>query len=353
MSQDFLSMIANWSGQAVVTHHDEPTGAWIFIALHDSTLGPPTGGTRMKVYPSPLDGLRDVQRLAEGMTHKWAGLGMDQGGGKAVLALPRSLDEDEFEPLWERYGAFVESLEGGFLTAADLGMSKHAMTVVARRTRRVLGHDYTNDTPNDPGPYTAHGVHKGIQATLSQVFGTPDVAGRSVLVEGLGGVGGPLCHSLAQEGAELILADLDTTKAQALAEELGGRAIALDAVPDTEADVYAPCAIGATVNPDTIPRLKCRIIAGSANNQLLTPEDADRLHERGILYAPDYIINAGGAMAIVLLYEGMESPAIVQRVETIGNTLEEILAEAAEQDTSPLEAARRRVERRLAAARQG
>jgi leucine dehydrogenase len=353
MSQDFLSMTAAWSGQAVVVHHDEPTGTWVFIALHDSTLGPPTGGTRMKVYPSPLDGLEDVQRLAEGMTHKWAGLGMNQGGGKAVLALPRSLDEDELEALWERYGAFVESLEGAFLTAADLGMSKHAMKVVARRTRRVLGHDYESDTPNDPGPYTAHGVHRGIQATLGQAFGSRDVAGRSILVEGLGGVGGPLCHSLAKEGAELLLADLDAAKAQALAQELGGRAVPLDQVPDTETDVYAPCAIGATVNPDTIPRLKCRIVAGSANNQLLTPEDANRLHQRGILYAPDYIINAGGAMAIVLLYEGMESEAIFRRVETIGSTVAEILAEAAEHDTSPLEAARRRVERRLAAARQG
>jgi leucine dehydrogenase len=196
-------------------------------------------------------------------------------------------------------------------------------------------------------------VHHGIQAALGQVFGSTDVAGRSILVEGLGGVGAPLCRSLARDGAELLLADIDAAKAESLAAELGGRAVPLEAVPDTPADVYAPCAIGATVNPDTIPRLKCRIVAGSANNQLLTVEDADRLHGCGILYAPDYIINAGGAMAIVLLYEGMEPEAVYRRVETIGGTVAEILAEAAEHDTSPLEAARRRVDRRLAAARQG
>jgi leucine dehydrogenase len=354
MSQDLLSLLASWNGNGVVVRHDQPTGCWMFIALHDHTLGAPTGGTRMKVYPTPTEGLRDALRLAEGMTSKWAGLGLRQGGGKAVLALTEPLSESACKPLWERYGTLVESLDGAFLTGADLGMSADAMAVVGRRTKHVLGIDYSDGSSRDPGPFTSHGVLKGLEAALGHVFGNSDVAGRRVIVEGIGGVGEPLARSLAADGAHVLLSDLDAEKARRLAAELDSEFVPLSNVSTTACDVYSPCAIGATLNPQTIPHLACRIVAGSANNQLLTSEDAEALHRRGILYVPDYILNAGGAMAFILIHQGLNDVAKVKhRVEEIGSTVAEILSEAASAKTSPLTAATKRVARQLENARSG
>ncbi|MGD2115509.1 MAG: Glu/Leu/Phe/Val dehydrogenase dimerization domain-containing protein, partial [Acidobacteriota bacterium] len=336
----------------VVVRHDRSTGAWILIALHDDTLGPSAGGTRMKVYPDLSDALLDVLRLAEGMTYKFAGVGLARGGGKAVLAIPRPLEPGEREGLLERYGELVESLRGAFFTGPDLGAGPDAMNVVARRTRNIFGIDPAGGASLDPGPFTARGVHAGLRAALEHVFGHPDSAGRSVLIEGLGDVGDPLARRLAEAGARLLLADLDAAKADRLARELGGsgdvEVIPLDAVPETPCDVYAPCAVGATVNADTIPRFRCRIVAGSANNQLREDADAGRLHRRGIVYVPDYIGNAGGAIAFLLLHEGAGRETIDDRVAAIEGSVATILREAAERDESPLAAARRRVDKILA-----
>lgn len=346
--RDLLDLIAAWDGQGVVVRHDPPTGSWIFIALHDATLGRPTGGTRMKVYPTLADGLRDAQRLAEGMTYKWAGVGLPFGGGKAVLAIPRPLDRDEREGLWRRYADFLESLRGAFATGADLGTGPEAMALIARRTRWVMGAEQ-NAAEVDPGPFTARGVFYGLRAAVAQVFGSSDLTGRSVLVEGLGGVGLPLARQLADAGARLLLADLDAAKAETLAAELGAEAVPLEKVVGTAVDVYAPCAIGATLNAEAIPRLACRLVAGSANNQLAEEADAERLEQRGILYVPDYVINAGGAVAIAMLQDGeSDHQVIFRRVEGLGDTVAAILAEAAEEGITPLAAARRRVDRLLA-----
>lgn len=351
MDDELLSTIAAWNGGGVVVRHDAETGTWIFIALHDSTFGRPAGGTRMKVYPKPVDGLIDAQRLAEGMTYKWAGVGIEYGGGKAVLAIPHPLDQAEKEALWRRYGDFVESLEGAFATGADLGTGPAAMEIVAERTRWVVG-TAQGGKSEDPGPFTARGVFCGLRAAVAHVFGSDALAGRSILVEGLGGVGAPLAKALAAEGAELLLTDLDAAKAEAMAGELGGRAVPLDGAIKRVCDVYAPCAVGATLNAESIPRLGARIVAGSANNQLAVEADAERLHERGIVYAPDYVINAGGALAISLMETGIEDrEELFARVETLGQTVAEILAEAAEQGVDPLTAARVRVDRLLAARR--
>lgn len=348
-----LSTIAAWDGQGVIVRHDAPTGAWIFIGLHDATLGRPTGGTRMKVYPTLNDGLVDALRLAEGMTYKWAGVDLPLGGGKAVIAIPRPLAEDEKQDLFRRYGQFLESLEGAYATGADLGTGPQAMVIIAQQTRWVLGTAQGEAISRDPGPFTAHGVFLGIQRAVESLYGSQDLSGRSVVVEGLGGVGQPLCRSLAEAGADLILADLDAAKAEAMAQELGGRAIALADVVTTPCDVYAPCAIGATLNADTISRLAAKSVAGSANNQLAEDEDAARLHEQGILYVPDYITNAGGAMAIYLIQEeGLDDDGIMQRVSSIGDTVGEILREAKDEGMDPLLVARRRVDRKLAAHRQ-
>ena len=352
MDKDALSLIEAWDGNGVVTRFDRPTGAWIFIALHDSTLGPPAGGTRMKVYPGIADGLRDAMRLAEGMTYKWAGLGMPQGGGKAVLALARPLEGDDKNDLLRRYGALVESLGGAFVTGADLGAGPGEMAKVAETCRHVMGIDYGTMTSTDPGPYTAHGVLCGLKAAVAHTFGSDDVAGRTVLVQGVGGVGAPLARTLAAGGASVHLSDVDAGRVASLAEETGGRPVPPESVYDTPCDVYAPCAIGATLNPQTIPRLGCRVVAGSANNQLLSDGDAERLHQRDILYVPDYVINSGGAMAFSLMRAGgWDRESLMRRVGGVGTAVAEILSEAEAGGISPLAAAQKRVERILAAAR--
>ncbi len=348
MGQEFLSLIESWDGNGVVTRFDPPTGTWIFVALHDNTLGQPTGGTRIKVYPELSAALTDAIRLAEGMTYKWAGLGMGFGGGKAVLAIPEPLDGDVRQGLLRRYGAFINSLSGAFNTGADLGASADDMATIASRCRYVLGIDYDTMTSTDPGPFTAHGVRVGLQAALAQVFGSRDVTGRTILIQGLGGVGAPLAKSLARDGAHLILSDLDHRRAEVLAQQLGGRTVDSASVYSTPCDVYAPCAVGATLNPQTIPQLACRVIAGSANNQLLEAEDAERLHQRGILYVPDYIINSGGAMAFSLQRDGLtDQGELMRRVGEVGSAVSEILKEAAAAHTSPLVAAKDRVDRIL------
>ncbi len=349
MDNDVLSLIEAWDGNGVVMRFDRPTGAWIFIALHDDTLGAPAGGTRMKVYPALADGLRDAMRLSEGMTYKWAGLGIAQGGGKAVLALARPLDGEARAALLRRYGTLVESLGGAFVTGADLGTGPDEMAMVASACRHVLGIDYRTMTSTDPGPYTAHGVFCGLRAALEQTFGSDALDGRTILVQGLGGVGAPLARSLAAGGATVLVSDVDQARVASLAQEVGGRPVAPESVYATGCDVYAPCAVGATLNPQTIPRLACRIVAGSANNQLLGAGDAERLHRRDILYVPDYVINSGGAMAFSHMRDGdWDRDSLMRRVDGVGTAVAEILRDAAASGDSPLAAAQKRVERILA-----
>ncbi|MDH3254075.1 MAG: leucine dehydrogenase [Acidobacteriota bacterium] len=344
-------LVASWDGNAVVMRFDAVTGTWIFICLHDNTLGASTGGSRMAVYPSPEDGLVDAMRLSEGMTNKWAAVDLPFGGGKAVLALQRPLSDDERHGLLYRYGDLVESLQGAFRTGEDLGTSSDDMLRVAERTRHVHGFD-SDGNKVDPSPFTAHGVLSGMRAAVEVVFGSPSLAGRTVLVEGVGNVGTRLAEKLNQEGASLILADIDAERAQSAARRLQARIVAPDEVAGIRCDIYAPCAIGATVNRMTIPTLACRIIAGSANNQLGESGDAERLSERGIVYVPDFIINAGGAMAFAEIDRDLDSPQeLFSAVARIGETTGTILREAIDRSETTLAAAKRRVEATLARAR--
>ena len=360
MSLGFEELMRAWDGEGVVTHYDRPTGTWIFIAIHSSALGQPSGGTRMKVYDQPWDGLKDALRLAEGMTHKWASLYLEgvpgTGGAKAVLALAHPVDGEERRALMHRYGRLVESLQGAFATGEDLGTTPQDMAWIDEETRWVHGVDREAGLEgplSDPGPFTARGVFVGIRAAVTHTFGSADLTGKRVAVEGVGDVGAPLARLLAEAGAELVLQDLDRPRAEALARELGGELLSEGVDPrQAPCDVYAPCAVGATVNRDSIPTLACRIVAGSANNQLAEPEDAEALHRRGILYAPDYVINGGGALAFGLIAAGeTDVETLFRRVEGLEATLGEIFREAEAGGTSPLAASHRRVERALEDAR--
>ncbi len=324
----------------------------MFVAIHDRTLGMALGGCRLKIYPEPREGLRDAIRLAGGMTLKWAAIDFPFGGGKAVLAAPGPLDADTREAVLLRFGELVESLGGAYGTGVDLGTAPADMDVIGRRTSRVFGRSAENGGAGDPGPYTALGVFTGIRTACEAVFGAPELEGRSVLVQGLGGVGGPLARRLAEAGARVLVSDALPDRAARAAAELDAEIVAPEAVYDTECDVFAPCALGAVLNARTIPRLRCRIVAGSANNQLDEPTDAERLHRREILYAPDFVVNAGGAIAHgaleVLGWSAAEAEA---RILRIGDTLGEILADAERRGEPPLLEAVSRAQRVLSAAR--
>jgi leucine dehydrogenase len=340
-----------WDGQGVVCRYDRETDSWILVSLHRDTLGPFTGGTRMKSYPSLGEALEDGQRLAAGMTAKWAALGMPYGGGKAVLAVPGPLAGAAREGLLRRYGRLIASLGGRFRTGEDLGTTPDDMCILAQETEYVHGFDRESGEKLDPSPYTARGVWSGIIAGCGEVFGSDDLSARTVLVEGLGHVGWRLAEMLHESGAGLIVADIDGARCERAARELGATVVEPAQVPSTGCDVYAPSAIGATLSQQTIPRLACRLVAGSANNQLAEPADADRLVERGIAYAPDYVINGGGAMSFGLMSTGVKEAELLRRqVETIGDTVRELLREAKERGESPVAAADRRVARVLAAA---
>lgn len=347
MTESLESVLEGWDGLGVVTRRD--TDAWIFIALHDDTLGTPLGGTRMKVYPRPADGLRDAMRLAEGMTHKWAAAGFEMGGGKAVIALDHPLEGAEREALLRRYGRLVKSLGGSFRTGQDLGTTTRDMATIAEEAPYVHGvHD---GEAVDPGPYTARGVFASLRAVVRRLYGSDDLTGRSVLVEGVGSVGTPLARHVARAGGRVLTADLDAERAEALANELGGRSVPASEVIGTACDVYAPCAVGGTLNADTVPRLATKAVCGSANNQLGEAEDAEALHARGILYAPDYVTNSGGAIAFAMMAQGASDEEIFPRLDGLTSVMEEILGEAEAEGRSPLWAARRRVERKIREAR--
>ncbi len=344
-------LIESWDGLAVLTTFDKPTGTWIFICIHDNTLGPSTGGTRIATYPSPADGLRDAMRLSEGMTHKWAAVDLGFGGAKAVLAVPHPMTGEERQGLLQRYAGLINLFGGRFLTGEDMGITPEDMTFMARHTDHLHGYD-VNGHKVDPGPYTARGVFTAIKTTLECKFGEPSVRARKVVVQGAGNVGSHLIRMLAAEGAEVLIDDVDRERAAELAGECGAELVNGGDVYSTECDVFAPCAIGAILNRETIPKLACPIVAGSANNQLEEPEDVERLRERGILYAPDYIVNAGGAISFAYLGRGVSEPAeLFDKVDSIGTTLAEVLREAEERDESTLAAAERRVARTLERAR--
>jgi leucine dehydrogenase len=325
----FEDLLEEWDGEQAVIHRDRESGGWIFICMHSTQLGPAAGGTRLKVYDTPADGLRDAMRLSAGMSAKLAVADLGLGGGKAVLAVPRIPEGDERTALLHRYGDVVDSLCGGFITSSDVGTGESDMDVIAERTAHVFGRSVAKGGAGDPGPFTAVGVFHGIKASLAHVYGSDELSGRTVLIQGVGSVGAALAELLGRDGAVVLVADVDAKRAESVAAAIGGATVEVDQAIATECDVYAPCALGATLSGESIPRLRCRIVAGSANNQLAQLEAAELLRAAGILYAPDYVINAGGAIAINFLELNGRSQADVDAaLAKIGKTLTEIYARA-------------------------
>jgi len=316
----FEELFERWDGEQAVVRYDHESGAWIFVCIHSTVLGPGAGGTRLRVYPTPADGLADAMKLSRAMTVKWAGANLPSGGGKAVLAVPELPTGDARRKLLLRYGDVVQSLGGLYRTAGDMNITPQDLDVVHERCEWVYG---TTSGGGNSGRGTAIAVHAGLEASAEHVFGSPDLRGRSVLVQGAGAVGEVLVRLLLDDGAEVLVSDVDDARARAT----GATVISPDDVYDTACDIYSPCAIGGTLNAGTIQRLRCKIVGGSANNQLAEPDDAARLHERGILYAPDFIINAGGIIQLYLLEDrGVSEDEMQRALRGVGDTLRDIFA---------------------------
>jgi leucine dehydrogenase len=321
----FEELLRQWDGEEVVVRFDREAGTWVFVCVHSTTLGPAMGGTRLGVYPSPADALQDGLRLAAGMTRKLAVAGLPCGGGKAVLAVPEVPAGDARSALFERFGDLIDALGGTYVTGPDVNTGEPDMDVIGSRTPHVFCRSEANGGSGDASVHTALGTFHGIRAALRHVDGSDDLTGRKVLVQGAGHVGGKLVRLLLDAGAVVLVGDVDEERARAT----GAEPVPADGALQLDCDVYAPCALGATLNAGSIPELRCRIVAGAANNQLATPEDGERLRERGILYAPDFVINAGGAMhGIGLEQLGWDDAELERQVEGIGDTLAQIFERA-------------------------
>ena len=281
--------------------HDRASGLSAIIALHSTHLGPGAGGTRFWHYAEPANAMRDALRLSRGMSYKNAMAGLPMGGGKAVVMLDEA--RTKTPAMLAAFGEAVNALGGRYVTAEDVGASEADMVAIAKRTPHVCGLPADEgDIGGDPGPFTAMGIYHGIKAAVAHKLGRDGMAGVHVVVQGCGSVGGGVARLLARDGAQLTLSDIDAGKAKSLAIELDGKAVAADAVMSTSCDVFSPNALGAILDDEGVARLDCTIVAGGANNQLARPEHGARLAERDILYAPDYVINAGGIINVSLEY---------------------------------------------------
>ncbi|MEQ9640839.1 MAG: Glu/Leu/Phe/Val dehydrogenase dimerization domain-containing protein [Alphaproteobacteria bacterium] len=334
--------------EQVVFCHDRASGLKAIIAIHDLTLGPALGGCRMWRYDSDDEALDDVLRLSRGMTYKSAMAGLSFGGGKAVII--GDAKRDKSPALFEAFGRFIDSLGGRYITAEDVGTSPADFEIVRRQTRHVAG--IAEGGSGDPSPATAWGVFHGLRAAVEFRLGRDDLNGLTVAIQGLGHVGWALAEHLRKAGARLVVTDIDAARLAAAKAELGASVVDPEAIYDVEADVFAPNALGAVLNDDTIARLKVAVVAGSANNQLAEDRHGAVLHRRGILYAPDYVINAGGIINIS--YEGprYSQDAAFAHCARIHDTLAELFARAGQADLPTNEMADRLAEERLAHARE-
>lgn len=332
-----FEIIEQGGHELVVLGADREVGYRGIIAIHNTKLGPAAGGTRFWRYDSEAEALNDVLRLSRGMTYKNAMAGLPLGGGKSVIW---DLGGDRREVL-RAHARRVAELGGRYITAEDVGTRPADMDVMREVTPYVLG---LTTGLGDPSPYTARGVFRAIEAAAEHSWGDASVSGRTVVIQGVGGVGAALAHLLADAGAYLILADTHETRAQDLAAELGARAIDPRAVYDTAADIFAPCALGGILNDETIPKLKVEIVAGGANNQLLEPRHAEMITDRGILYAPDYVANAGGVISGAVDHFRWDTGELLPRVDAIRQTMTEVLQYADEHRLTTAEAADRLAE---------
>lgn len=320
---------------------DPATGLRAVIAVHNRRAGPALGGCRYLAYPDDESAMVDAIKLAQGMSYKAALAGLPFGGGKAVLI--RSPHVENRAALFEAFGRFIDTLEGRYITAVDSGTSTADMDCVAQHTPYVT----STSAAGDPAPHAAMGVFMGIRATAMARLGSDNLEGLRVAVQGLGNVGFALAEQLHAAGAELLVSDHDPGRVQLAMEQLDAHPVAHDALISTPCDIFSPCGLGAILNGQSVSQMRCAAVAGSANNQLTSLQVADQLEARGILYAPDYVINAGGLIHVALSHGGQGSGAVTQHLARIGRRLTEVYAHAQAEKRSPARVAEMLAERLL------
>ncbi len=325
--------------------YDRPTGLKAIMAIHSTELGPALGGLRFWPYKSEEDALVDVLRLAKGMTYKAAAAGLNLGGGKAVIIGDPKVDKSE--ALLRAFGRGVASLNGRYITAEDMGTNVWDMDYISLETKFVTGLTTAKGGSGDPSPMTAFGVFTGMRACCNQVWESSSIRGKRVAIQGTGHVGQHLARYIVREGGSVVATDVSTESLTALKNELGIDTVAPDDIYGVDCDIFAPCAIGAVINDNTIDQLKCKIIAGAANNQLAEERHGDLLHERGILYAPDYVINAGGLLNVYEELHGYNRERAMQKVGQLMEAMTRIVEKSKAENIPTYQAADHVAERRM------
>ena len=326
-----LSKMYEMGHEEVVFFQDKSCGLKAIVAIHDTTLGPALGGTRFWNYSSEEDALIDVLRLSRGMTYKNSISGLNLGGGKAVII--GDPKKDKSEALFRSFGRFIESLNGRYITAEDVNTSVDDIEHIFTETNYVTGVAQQSGGSGNPAPYTALGVFRGIEASVTKVFGTRSLKGRTVAIQGVGSVGFELSALLHEAGANIVYTDINERGIQKMKESFpNAKFVGSNEIFSAACDVYAPCALGASINDETIPQLKCKIVAGAANNQLKEDKHGLILKEKGILYAPDYLINAGGVMNVSIEFEGWADTKSRRMVDTIYDKTLNVFAISDEQN---------------------
>lgn len=340
-----ISHMSKMEHEQILFCNDNATGLKAIIAVHNTVLGPALGGTRMWAYQDEAEALNDVLRLSRGMTYKNSISGLNLGGGKAVIiGDSRSMKS---EALFRRFGKFVNSLAGKYITAEDVGISPQDMTWVSMETDHVVG---LPGKSGDPSPVTAYGVYMGMKACAKKQFGSDSLSGKHVAVQGVGHVGEYLVKHLTEEGAKVSITDIHEGTLKRVSETYGASVVGLDEIYDLPMDIYAPCALGATINDETLNRLKCSIIAGAANNQLKQEEvHGVEVMKRGIIYAPDFALNAGGVINCYSEVKGLSSEWALHKAEEIYTTIGTIIERSASENVPAYQIANKMAEERVEA----
>ena len=327
-----FSYMEQYDYEQLVFCQDEESGLKAIIAIHDTTLGPALGGTRMWTYESEDAAIEDALRLARGMTYKNAAAGLNLGGGKTVIiGDPR---KDKNEEMFRAFGRYIQGLNGRYITAEDVGTTVADMDLIHEETDYVTGISPAFGSSGNPSPVTAYGVYRGIKAAAKEAFGTDSLEGKTIAVQGVGNVAYNMCRHLHEEGAKLIVTDINKEAVQRAVDEFGAKAVDINEIYSVDCDIFAPCALGAIINDETIPQLKAKVIAGAANNQLKETRHGDAIHEMGIVYAPDYVINAGGVINVADELYGYNSERAMKKVEQVYNNVERVI-EIAKRDKVP------------------
>ncbi|WP_227395197.1 Glu/Leu/Phe/Val family dehydrogenase [Jeotgalibacillus aurantiacus] len=343
---EIFTYMEKYDYEQLVFCQDESSGLKAIIAIHDTTLGPALGGTRMWTYNSEADAIEDALRLAKGMTYKNAAAGLNLGGGKTVIIGDPLKDKNE--EMFRAFGRYIQGLAGRYITAEDVGTTVKDMDLIHEETDYVTGISPAFGSSGNPSPVTAYGVYRGIKAAANEAYGSDSLEGKTIAVQGVGNVAFTLCRHLHEEGAKLIVTDINKEAVQRAVDEFGATAVEPNEIYGVDCDIFAPCALGAVINDQTLEVLKADVIAGAANNQLKETKHGDILHERGIVYAPDYVINAGGVINVADELYGYNRERAMKNVEKVYDNVARVFEIAKRDNVPSYLAADRMAEERIA-----